>query len=133
MALPASPSDRLASEPTGPATPAAPSFWVTAGVLLLFLAGLSYAFVNLPPHDLWWQMRAGRIIAEEGRIPTLDRFSHTAKGEPWLVQEWLAGLIFYRLQQSFGMDGLAWLKFALIGVAVIGVAAAGTTRGAPLL
>lgn len=123
----------LAVDNPTPSHESGPSFWVIAGVILLALYGVSFALVNLTPHDLWWQMRSGMIVAEEGRIPTTDRYSFTARGEPWLVQEWLSGLIFYRLQETFGLDSIVWLKFGLMAAALLGIAAAGWLRGAHVL
>ena len=107
-----------------------PSFWVIAGSVFLALAALSATLISLPPHDLWWQLRIGQIVAHERQIPTVERLSYTARGEPWLAQEWLAGLIFYALQSVWGLDSIAWLRIALMVGVTACIAAAGMQRGA---
>ena len=101
-----------------------------AGIAVLFIVGLAAAWGPLPPHDLWWQMRTGAIIASEHRIPTVDRFSWTAAGEPGRVQEWLAGLIFYQVQSRLGFDGLVLLQFALVAATLAAVGSIARSRGA---
>ena len=50
-------------------------------------------FVRSPnPHDFWWHLRMGEIIVAEGRVPTVDRFSFTRAGVPWVDQNWLMQL-----------------------------------------
>jgi hypothetical protein len=110
------------------------SFWVIAGFLLLALAGLSALIVSIPAHDLWWQLRTGQIIAQTGRLPTRDVFSYTARGEPWLVHEWLTELIFYRLASAFGYVSLVGLEYGLMALTLLALYAAGRYRQAhPLI
>ncbi len=104
-----------------------------AGCVALTLAGLGAMVVSLSPHDLWWQTRAGEIIARTHRIPTADPFSWTARGEPWLVQEWLSGLLFYTLQNRLGWDSLVALQFALMAVTYAATVGASRARGASVL
>lgn len=43
----------------------------------------------LSDYDYFWHLRTGRLILESGSIPTVDPFSFTAAGRPWVVQGWL--------------------------------------------
>src|SRR5438093_582398 len=59
-------------------------------VLAFFLC-----FTALPAHDLWWQMKAGEVIAAARRVPRRDLFGWPSAGAPWVVHEWLADLALY--------------------------------------
>lgn len=58
---------------------------------------------QIRPHDFWWHLRTGQIIAETGAIPTTDLFSFTRAGHPWLNQAWLAQLLLYLLYRAGGL------------------------------
>ncbi|HJW91506.1 MAG TPA: hypothetical protein VJ436_12760 [Anaerolineales bacterium] len=71
--------------------------------------------------DLWWHLRAGEATWELARPLTMDLFSHTRFGEPWVNHSWLAqvGLFWaYRWGGSLGLAvlvaGLATLSMALV-------------------
>lgn len=49
-------------------------------VLYAFLAGLR----TVADPDLGWQMAAGRWIVQHKQIPSVDVFSYTAHGQPWI-------------------------------------------------
>jgi hypothetical protein len=109
------------------------SFWYIAGIVFLALTALSAVIVSLPPHDFWWQLRTGEIIAHERRLPSVDRFSYTARGEPWLIHEWLSCLIFFSIQHRFGFDALIVLQFLLMAVVIGALSLSGRARGADFL
>ena len=64
------------------------------------MAGV-FAFVNthpIRPHDFWWHLKAGELIASTGRIPTVDTFSFLAAGRPYpYTSYWLMETLLYRL------------------------------------
>ena len=66
--------------------------------------------------DIFWQVRLGQIMLEEGRIPTEDRFTYTHAGEPAPPIGWLAQGLFASLYNLGGwrLTRLAH-HFALIG------------------
>jgi hypothetical protein len=70
----------------------------------------------VPVVDLWWQMKAGQLIWEQGRVPHEDPFSCTATGREWIVQEWLPSLLFYALYTR--VSPLALVLFKMTGAAV---------------
>jgi len=71
-----------------------------------------------PAHsfDLWWHLRTGQLIIEEGRIPHTDPFSYTAEGRPWVTHEWLAEVLFHLLHRLGGIDLLVIGKALLCGL-----------------
>src|ERR1051326_4348754 len=49
----------------------------------------------IPLTDFWWHLKMGEIIATTHSIPKVDIFSFTAAGQPFVVQNWLAEVIFF--------------------------------------
>jgi hypothetical protein len=79
-------------------------------VLAAPLAGAVVPLATNPPIDMdvWWIAAAGRTIRETGHVPTTNMFSFTEPNHPWIMHEWLVGVIFDR--------GTAWLGPAFFTV-----------------
>jgi len=67
--------------------------------------------------DLYWHIVAGRWMLRHLAIPTVDLFSYTMPGAPWVAHEWLAEIL-YTAAYSFG----GWS--AVVGLAAAAFAAA---------
>jgi len=63
--------------------------------------------------DLWWHLAAGREIARTGAVPSVDTFSHTFAGAPWVNHEWLWDRVFWGAY-AFDPEAVAWLNFAVL-------------------
>lgn len=74
----------------------------------------SFFFVATDP-DYWWHERTGRLIVETGVVPHHDAYSYTARGRPWVTQEWLTEVILFTVQRGAGYAGNVAL-FGAIGV-----------------
>ena len=59
-------------------------------------------------NDTWWHLRSGADIWR-GILPTVERWSSTARGRAWPDHEWLSEAIFYPLHRIGGMPLLALL------------------------
>ncbi len=69
--------------------------WAMAIITVVF------TYVNMSqiaPNDFWWHMAVGRDILASGQIPTVDTYSYTMAGQPylsyqmfWLMDVWLYG------------------------------------------
>lgn len=75
---------------------------------LTVLVGV-FVFVNthpIRPNDFWFHLAYGRILAQTGHIPTVDSFSFTMAGQPYLsaYNYWLAQLLMYSLFQVGGAE-----------------------------
>ena len=62
---------------------------------------LYYSIVLLIPNnpllndpDTFWHIRTGQWILDHWQFPTVDVFSYTAAGKPWISTEWLSEVIF---------------------------------------
>jgi len=104
--------------------------WFGSAALALALA-VVVLFSLFPAHsfDLWWHLRTGQLILDEGRIPDTDPFSFTAQGRAWITHEWLAEVFFHGLHEVGGIDLLVLLKALLSGLAVALSAWAGLAGG----
>ncbi|MEE3329807.1 MAG: hypothetical protein VX246_02965 [Myxococcota bacterium] len=79
---------------------------LTGGVFVALLLAGAHQFVAL---DLWWQLAAGRWIAEVG-LPTTDPFSFGFPGLAWIEQRWLFFVAEYALSNAFGLNALIVAK-----------------------
>src|SRR5258708_22412070 len=79
--------------------------WLAVPVFVL----LSNSFrFPIPLTDFWWHLRMGEVIATTRSIPRVDIFSFTAGGHAFIVQNWLAELIFY---WTYKLGGLPFIVF----------------------
>ncbi len=63
--------------------------------------------------DLARHLAVGRQILSDGAIPTVDLFSHTKGGEPFVPYEWLSEVVFALTYRQLGAEGIAVLSAAL--------------------
>jgi hypothetical protein len=56
--------------------------------------------------DIWYHLRTGQWIAENGTVPTTDPFSSYGMGKPWIAYSWLFEVLVYGLYRAFGLVGL---------------------------
>jgi hypothetical protein len=63
-------------------------------------------------------IRVGSHILETRSIPTVDLFSHTMRGEPFIPFEWLSEVIFAGFHMFAGLAGVAVLTALLFGATV---------------
>lgn len=64
--------------------------------------------------DTFWHLHTGRVIAHTHAIPTVDTFSHTARGRPWHFVDWLSQLALWVLYRLDGYTAVI-VATALIG------------------
>jgi tetratricopeptide (TPR) repeat protein len=63
--------------------------------------------------DLWWHLAAGREIVAQRGVSTVDHFSFTFAGQPWMHHEWLWGTGYWLVYQ-LAPDAVALANLALI-------------------
>lgn len=56
--------------------------------------------------DLWWHLETGEFILDRGAVPTLDPFSFTAPGQPWVAHEWGSEVLLRAIDSTFGLRGI---------------------------
>jgi hypothetical protein len=55
--------------------------------------------------DLWWHLRVGQWVVENGTVPQHDPFSAFGHDKPWVAYSWLFEVLVYGLQRAFGLAG----------------------------
>lgn len=88
--------------------------------LCLVLAYGAMGLVPLGDPDVWWHLRTGELVLENGFTRT-DPWSWTST-EPWLLHEWLSDVAMYLSYLAGGYHGVIVLRsllLALIGVLIV--------------
>jgi hypothetical protein len=88
---------------------------------ILWLPGI------LGDSDTLWHITTGDWILAHGSVPTIDTFSFTAAGRPWVAHEWLSEVILALAYRAAGWNGLMILTAAAAG-ATVGIVAFYTRR-----
>ncbi len=109
--------------------PSLATLWVFLAIALPVLAALLAA---MPAVDLAYQIRAGGEILDARAIPSVDTWTVTAAGMPWLDQQWGAQLLLALVYRAASWTGLALLRAALVGL-TCGLLLALVRRRAPRL
>src|SRR2546423_11043715 len=86
-------------------------------ILPVALPMLGALIAPMPSVDLTFLLRAGSEILASGAIPTVDTWTFTAAGTPWLNQQWGSELLLQLAYAATGWTGLALLRAALVGLA----------------
>lgn len=83
-------------------------------VPLCILSGLFFlCFLRQTDYDWWWHLRVGMDIWQARAIPTIDTYSYTRAGQPFVVHEWLFELLTYLAYRALTYRGL------ILGMVVI--------------
>lgn len=91
-------------------------FLYELAILAPFLLHVALARVSLPTDpDYWWHVKAGEYIVQSGSIPTVDPFTFTSLGKPWVAHEWLTEVGFYGMLGWWGYAGTV-VVFALVSL-----------------
>jgi hypothetical protein len=81
--------------------------------------GLYLGLARLADNSFLTHLATGRLILLEGSIPTGDPYTFTASGEPWVVQSWLASVLYAVVERLGGPDGVR----VLVAVLTVGLVA----------
>jgi hypothetical protein len=87
------------------------------GVLLVTTAaGPGRLFVE---GDVWWHAAAGRLVLSTGHVPTVDPYSFTVHGNPWIAYEWLGEVVMALAARLDSLRGLQILLVLLSAILVV--------------
>ncbi len=84
----------------------------TAFIVTLFLC--LYARALLQDPDNWWQVKVGLDLLTARAVPTVDTYSHTFAGQPWIAKEWLAQVILGAAYSGLGWSGVAFITITAV-------------------
>lgn len=98
-------------------------------VLAIVLFGFRLGAHPIGDNSMFAHLRTGIEIANGHGIPRVDPYSFTARGEPWVVQSWLAEWTYGVLHELGGLELVILQQAALMAVLtwlVVRLASAGT-------
>lgn len=70
------------------------------------LLGLRLGLRPLGDNSLFIHLRTGLDLVRTGQVPRTDPYSFTAAGDPWVVQSWLASLVYGVAEQLGGFPAV---------------------------
>lgn len=108
--------------PPAPATARwpSPSLGAAAG-LVVVVAGFVVGMRPLRDNSFFTHLATGRIILDSGSVPTADPYTFTAPGADWLVQSWLASLLYAAAEAVGGANAIRVLM-GVTAAALVAVA-----------
>jgi hypothetical protein len=84
--------------------------------LILFIALFAMAVRETMDPDMWWHLRTGQVVLEQG-VPQTDLFSYTVPHHDWIVQQWLTDVLMWLVYRAVGFGGLMLLFAAAVSAA----------------
>jgi hypothetical protein len=86
---------------------------IVAGALAWFVPAL------LQDPDSWWHIKVGQDLLATWTFPTVDTYSHTFAGEPWIAKEWLGQVLLALAYQAGEWNGVVTLVIAAVALTVL--------------
>lgn len=68
--------------------------------------------------DIWWHLRVGQWVVENGTVTTTDPFSQIGAHRSWVAYSWLYEVLVYGLYQAFGLGGVVLYR-TLMALAIV--------------
>jgi hypothetical protein len=94
---------------------------ILLGLFIVVVIGgsyiLDYAQVLGDP-DTFWHVKLGGDIISSGHLPTVDTYSHSYAGKPFVSKEWLSEVLFAFSYKFLGWNGVLALT-ALVAVSAV--------------
>jgi hypothetical protein len=87
-------------------------FRAALGILLVLVAGallLVWSSNLLYDPDSWWHIKLGSDILATGTFPTVETYSYTFAGKPFIAKEWLSQIILALTFKAGGWPAVAFL------------------------
>src|SRR5258708_14988719 len=91
--------------------------WPLAVGLVLFV-WMATAKSLLADPDSHWHVTIGNWILAHGAVPTVDIYSFTFTGQPWIAKEWLSQVLLALAYDAGGWGAVAVLCAASVGLAL---------------
>ena len=70
---------------------------------------LTAGFLPIFDPDFFWHVKIGELIRQTGMLPNSEVFSHTAQGQPWVIQSWVSDVVLAYVWESAGIVGIRLL------------------------
>ena len=92
------------------------SWPLALGLVLFVCLANANGLPLLGDPDSHWHIAVGNWMLAHGTVPTVDTFSFTFAGQPWIAKEWLSQLLMALAYNIGGWAGVTALAAAAIGV-----------------
>ncbi len=102
-------------------TPASGMCADRAGLLLAIAIGFLVGARPIADNSFLTHLATGRLIVETGSVPSVDPYSYTAHGDPWVVQSWLVSLIYAQLENVGGLIAIRCFHGLLMAAVLAGI------------
>lgn len=89
--------------------------------LVLGLIGFVVGAEVITDNSLLTHLATGRLIVDQGSVPTTDPYSATAAGGDWTVQSWLASLVYALSADAIGAGSLRLIHGLAAAMVSLGV------------
>ncbi|TKB25725.1 MAG: hypothetical protein E5W69_07615, partial [Mesorhizobium sp.] len=90
-------------------------FCLLAAVVMA-AALLAFATSLLQDPDSWWHIKVGMDMLASRTFPTVDIYSYTFAGQPWVAKEWLSQVLLAIAFEAGGWNGVVLLATAVIAL-----------------
>ena len=90
------------------------------GLLLVGFLGLTFLLGAFPlkDTDFWWHLRTGDLIRQSGVVPTVDTYTYTMNGTPWIDLHYIYQVSISWIYQRGGVPALTLAKCVVTTLAV---------------
>ena len=103
------------------------SFPVMLGTFLVGATFYAGRIFTVDP-DMWWHIKTGQTIVATHHWPTVDPYSFTVHGQPWIAFEWLGDALIGAVARVGGVRGLDALLIVLGSAVMIALYVFATVR-----
>ena len=103
----------ISEQPAVTRRPRTPSLSFVVGAVVV-IVGAYIGAARLADNSFLTHLATGRYILEHG-LPRHDIYSFTAPGERWVVQSWLASVVYAAVERLAGLVGIRVLAMVLSG------------------
>lgn len=86
---------------------------------LLFVWALLASCFPVASFDIWVHMQVGLDVLRTGGLPSVDTYSWTATGRPFVAHEWLAGVVLALVAGPTEGHGLTIVRMWGVGLVVV--------------
>ena len=78
--------------------------------------------------DVWWHIKVGQDILRTHLFPTIDSYSFTARGTPWIAYEWLGEIVMALVHRAGGVVAMGIFLIVLGSVIILSLYWLATVR-----
>ena len=90
-------------------------------MFLLAAAIFGFSAKQIADPDIWWHLRNASYLFQYHSFPSVDTYSFTAAGSPWMNFEWLSEIPFLLGFKAMGLQGMLAVYFAVLVLIYVGV------------